>query len=124
MKLGMRMKTAIAAFLALCAGCKHNKQPPPASGFTAADLGAGRCTAINSAGQAAGIDDSGQAFIVSATARTALPALPDGSPPVALSINDSGHVAGYVQSAATRQAVVLANGAWQTVPFLSGGGWS
>ena len=109
----------------MCAACKRTSTPPPPppTGFTFADLGPGKCTSINSAGQAVGADDSGAAFIVTASAHTPLPALPDGSAFVALSINDQGQVAGYSQGD-TRQAIVLLHGSWQTVPFLAGGKWS
>ena len=123
----MGTRSSAIAILALCgsAACKKAAPVAPASAFTAADVGAGSCTGINASGQVVGTDESGQAFIIAAGgARTALPALADGSMAVALSINDSGQVVGYSQSATSRQAMVYAHGAWQPIPQLAGGSWS
>jgi hypothetical protein len=87
-------RAGLLGFLVFCVanGCSGRSSAPPPT-WTAADLGPGRCVALNNLGQGLGIDDTGNSFVVSAAAgRTALAGLPDGSLTVGLALADSGDV--------------------------------
>jgi probable HAF family extracellular repeat protein len=101
-------------------GCSSRSSAPAAT-WTAADLGPGRCVALNNLGQVLGIDDSGNSFVVSAgAAPTTLAGLPDGSLTIGLALADSGDVVGYSEGAAGRNAIRYSAGAWAPVDGVVG----
>jgi probable HAF family extracellular repeat protein len=95
--------------------------------WTAQDLGTGRATAVNNAGQALVVDDANQAsattLVAANGARTPLGGFDGGTFTIGVALDSAGDVAGYAEGANGRTAVVYKNGAWQALTGLSGA-WS
>jgi probable HAF family extracellular repeat protein len=111
---------ALVAVWLCSAGCSNS-----ARRWTARDLGPGRCLALNSMGQAVGVDQADSAFVVAGDGtRTPLSWSDSSSIVVGAALADSGDVAGYSQGTNGRQAMRYSGGAWSAVPGLDLASWS
>jgi probable HAF family extracellular repeat protein len=92
--------------------------------WVVADLGPGRCLALNDQGDVLGIDPQNVTFIQhDGGARRSLGVFQAGAAAVGVAIAANGDVAGYSEGPNGRTAIEYLQGAWQAVPGL-GSPWS
>jgi probable HAF family extracellular repeat protein len=104
--------------------CKSASPANPPT-FQTVDRGAGRCVAINTAGDVVGAIDEQGAFLASRDGtRTSLGVLESDALTMPLGITESGVVVGYSEGPTGRRAATWANGAWSQVYALSQWDWS
>lgn len=123
------LRSLVLAALACQAACASHSPPATDAGgggataWSVADLGPGRCVAVNARGQVLGVDDHDASFLVDTSlTRTALGALA-GAPTTGVALSPSGDVVGYSMAAGGRIAVEYTAGAWQPIAGIPGD-WS
>jgi probable HAF family extracellular repeat protein len=117
----------ICGCLVMLAACGSDHSPTndagPATSWLVADLGPGRCVAVNARVQVLGNDTSGASFLIDSTlTRTALGGL-DGAAATGVALAPSGDVVGYVLTTSSKLAVEYTGGAWTQLAGVTGD-WS
>lgn len=113
-------------------GCSSGPSQPPGNpidagvvSWTLADLGPGRCVAVNARGQLLGTTESGTTFLFSADGtRTELGVYEVGAQSLGQALSEEGEVVGTSEGASWRTAIHFTGGRWVAVAGLSGSSWS